>query len=140
MDDDGYPTDEELKAIEEWDFFDGPSPSSYQSFLEFMDYIKDRWWMASWGWDEKLSPEDGSRTGLFLISTGGWSGNESIIAAMQKNWMFWAVCWEQSRKGGHYIFQLPQHESFKEVKYARKVGEARPEEEATPEGARTEPE
>lgn len=37
-------------------------------------------------------------------STGGWSGNESIIGAMQKNRMVWNFLWEQSRRGGHYVF------------------------------------
>ena len=43
---------------------------------------------------------------LFRISTGGWSGNESIIRAMERNGMMWHLNWVQSRRGGHYIFEI----------------------------------
>jgi len=43
---------------------------------------------------------------LYNISTGGWSGNESIIHEMQENSMMWHLNWVQSCRGGHYIFEL----------------------------------
>ena len=52
------------------------------------------------------------------LSTGGWSGNESLIAAMQKNVGFWHLCWYSSRVGGHYEFDLSR------VKIATKKPEA----------------
>ncbi len=42
----------------------------------------------------------------YTISTYGWSGNELIIAALQDRLYFWDSCWVQSRRGGHYIFQI----------------------------------
>jgi hypothetical protein len=42
----------------------------------------------------------------YYISTAGWSGNESIIYAMQENNLMWSLNWVQSRRGGHYIFEL----------------------------------
>jgi hypothetical protein len=71
------------------------------------------WAYHNWGWntteggfddwvDEKL-PDTTIR---FHISTAGWSGNESIIRAMEKNHMLWGFHWVQSRRGGHYIFEL----------------------------------
>ena len=44
----------------------------------------------------------------YYISTAGWSGNETIIRAMQKNIMMWQLNWVQSRRGGHYIFELKE--------------------------------
>lgn len=87
IDDDGYPTEDALKIIELWPF-DSPG---------WFDFIRDHWHFASWGWS-KVGSE-------YHISTGGWSGNESIIAAMQRNWILWSVCWVQSNRGGHYIFE-----------------------------------
>lgn len=87
--DDEYPTDEELERIMGWPLADAAG---------MLDFIRPLWWCGDWGW---------SRTGKWLhLSTGGWSGNEDIIAAMQKNTMFWMFCWEASRRGGHYKFDL----------------------------------
>lgn len=110
-DDDSYPTEDDLKTIREWEFYQVEGVSAYDRYLEFMEFIKRKWWMPSWGWHTR-----DDRPGKYYISTGGWSGNESLISAMKQNWMFWHICWQMSRVGGHYIFQLPQHESFKEVK------------------------
>ena len=93
MDTDGYPGRTELDRIRNWPDDD---------FAGLMAFAKSIWWMSDWGWDEE-SVE--GRT-AFNISTGGWSGNEEIIDAMMDNKMFWLFCWEQSRRGGHYIFKV----------------------------------
>jgi hypothetical protein len=46
-----------------------------------------------------------TRRRLYL-STGGWSGNEDLIDALQHNHMFWATCWLRSERGGHHVFDL----------------------------------
>lgn len=89
MDDDGYPDDEELERIEKW---------PYQDCEGLMDFVHSIWWCASWGWTQ-----DGDD---IRASTGGWSGNESLIFAMQKNVMCWHLLWVSSRRGGHYEFEL----------------------------------
>lgn len=99
MPDNGYPTEEELERIKNWDYTEG--------WLHLMAYIKSCWWRADWGWS--MTSVEGHPT-RYDISTGGWSGNESIISAMQENFLFWALCWEQSRKGGHYIFNVKEVE------------------------------
>lgn len=105
LDEDGYPTEKALKLIEEWD---------YKDFEGLLAFVKDLWWYDEWGWDvveigEKLNHTDEiAKRKTYYLSTGGWSGNEDIIRAMEKNWMLWWMIWYQSRRGGHYIFEAPK--------------------------------
>lgn len=88
LDDDGYPTDEALKRVAEWPWRD------VAGMLEFVRGL--------WQWPNFWTQEGDS----LQISTGGWSGNESLIAAMQRNIGFWKTCWYRSTRGGHYEFDL----------------------------------
>jgi len=89
----GYPTEETIERIKNWDMeADG-------NFKMLMEFVCSEWWAADWGWDQEGEDE-------YHISTGGWSGNEEIIGALKSNWMFWAMCWVQSRRGGHFIFEV----------------------------------
>ncbi len=108
LDEDGYPTESCLKLISIWHW------SELESCFTF---IKSIWHLASWGWCEEDGGHDtwlnqgvASNIHRYHISTAGWSGNESIIRAMQKNMMLWHSCWVQSRRGGHYIFELEKEE------------------------------
>jgi len=38
------------------------------------------------------------------VDTGGWSGCESVISALERNRLFWAKCWFLSKRGGYYEF------------------------------------
>jgi len=90
MDVDGYPEESELETITKWDPMD---------FQGLMDYVHDIWWMKYWGWKyDEVS-------GMYRISTGGWSGNESLVYAMQANSVWWALHWQLSKRGGHYEFK-----------------------------------
>lgn len=89
FDADGYPTEETLKAIRKWDYHD---------FKGLMRYCH-----KAWKYPEYFIELDGH----YQVHTVGWSGNESIIGALQDNMMFWAVCWLESRRGGHYLFEVP---------------------------------
>jgi len=88
MDKDGYPEEYKLKKIAEWDYHD---------FKGLMDYVYDLWKYPQYWTNEN---------GKISISTGGWSGNEDIIAALMQNKMFWACCWMSSKRGGHYEFKV----------------------------------
>ena len=103
LDEDGYPTDEALQIIEEWHWSDA------KGWFEFVNSI---WHLKSWGWNEGLFKDDDGveDTYQYHISTAGWSGNESIIRSMQKNDMLWRLNWVQSRRGGHYSFELRSEE------------------------------
>jgi hypothetical protein len=108
MDKDGYPTPEELESIKSWPSGYGPTGSN--AHRDLMSYIEERWrWADAGYWTEDVAECSGNLDldgKTYSISTGGWSGNESIIAAMQGNHMFWMTCWWSSRHGGHYEFEV----------------------------------
>jgi len=91
MDNDGYPDESELKKIENWNAF------KRADYLDLMGFVKSIWWAPDWGFRQ-----NGAR---FELHTGGWSGNESIIFALERNIMFWMLYWESSKRGGHYVFE-----------------------------------
>lgn len=100
-DDDGYPTNYALEIVRIWHWSDSKG---------WFDFIKSIWWSPDWGWKEQevIDEISNKKEYCYYISTGGWSGNESIIRHMQENQMMWAMCWVQSRRGGHYIFELKE--------------------------------
>ena len=98
MDADGYPDEMELKKIAEWSVSDG--------FNRLMEYVKGIWRYSDIGYWKRDRYGDSNE---YHISTGGWSGNESIVIAMRENFLFWLLCWYQSTKGGHYIFRIPEY-------------------------------
>lgn len=85
-----YPNDDELRRVREW-------PPTDLSGL--MDFVRSIWWQPDWGWNQVGEN--------YRISTGGWSGNEELIEALKGNTMFWMLCWQSSRRGGHYEFRVP---------------------------------
>jgi hypothetical protein len=100
IDEDGYPTKWAGLVIRLWPF-DQPT--------EWFEFIHDLWYLKSWGWHEKITRReifDDEEVRQYHISTAGWSGNEYLIEQMEKNWMLWGNTWVQSRRGGHYIFEV----------------------------------
>lgn len=99
LDEDGYPTDAALDVIKLWHFTDARG---------WFKFIENLWMQRDWGWKEKDEPHDykDKIVHRYYVSTGGWSGNEDLIRAMQKNHMMWNFNWLESRRGGHYIFEL----------------------------------
>lgn len=97
LDEDGYPTEDCLSIIRWWHWSDSKG---------FFAFIKENWWYANIRWFETAKTSiTGKPVTEYSISTSGWSGNESIIEAMQDNPMLWSTTWVQSRRGGHYIFE-----------------------------------
>jgi len=86
-----YPTEKEEERIKTWPGDDAEA---------LMEYVHNIWAYADWGWHQ--------RGRWFRISTAGWSGNESIIGALRENFVFWSRCWVLVRRGGHYVFELPE--------------------------------
>jgi len=101
LDDEGYPTDEYLDFLADY--------KNFENYQEVLELIEKTWWMPDWGLYKKKPFTDKltkNRYFTYYMSTGGWSGNESIINSLEKNFMF-MIYWRQSRVGGHYKFRFP---------------------------------
>jgi hypothetical protein len=96
MDDNGYPSDEELKAIEEYDL-----PGGVEGLV---DMIKDLWHYEC-GFVRKGK--------VLELHTGGWSGNEDIIDALERNMCFFMFYWQKSERGGHHYFEITDFQEEK---------------------------
>lgn len=85
----GDPTDDYLNAIEE---------------AEHKDVIKlaEAAWNKNMGAITRSKDEDGDT--IVRFATGGWSSNEMIIRAMDRNRLFMAVRWISSHRGGCHRF------------------------------------
>lgn len=88
MDKNGYPEKDELQLIEKWNATDLDGLMQYLEELGFTIYGSLR---------------RGRK--YYYLSTGGWSGNEDIIGAMQANLILWITYWHRSQRGGHYMFE-----------------------------------
>jgi len=97
LDSDGYPTDAALDVIRLWHWDDA---RGWFKFIESIWSVYGRWIECGWRNSDFDTAYD--------VATGGWSGNESIIRAMQDNHMMWLLSWYQSTRGGHYIFVLKE--------------------------------
>jgi hypothetical protein len=94
-----YHTEKELKEIQNWDIKDAHNlVNRLRDMWEYNDYF-----IENWGFDH-IHKE---RPVLMLeLHTGGWSGNEDIVEALQKNKMFWIMWWWKTERGGHYYFEI----------------------------------
>jgi len=104
LDKNGYPTKKALETISKWTVKDN-------SIKEFIEFLQDIW---NWG-DQMLTVKKGFSERQFKRSvmkiemhTGGWSGNESIIEAIEKQeyGLFFSY-WKKTERGGHYYFEVP---------------------------------
>lgn len=93
LDDDGYPTDDVLLALEHWDW---RGHSMTQKQEEFYEYAR-----AHWYYPEAFKRHDTDKFIVYSFSTLGWSGCEDLVAAMEKNLIWRLTAWSW-RTGGHY--------------------------------------
>jgi hypothetical protein len=97
LDSEGYPTDEFLKWIEEF------NPLEHQ-VLNFINVLFENWCHGDYGY--KLKKKYAGYCSLEL-HTLGWSGNEDLLRALEKNIYFFLLYWKKTERGGHYYFSLP---------------------------------
>jgi len=83
-----YPPESVLKKIQKWDL-----TKSHVS--ELLNYVQQFW---------EYPDRFVRKKHTLYLSTGGWSGNEDIITALQRNYLFWSLYWYRSQRGGHYWF------------------------------------
>jgi hypothetical protein len=85
MEENGYPTEETLDKIRNWDF---------QDFEGLAKFCHNLWYYPSYS---SFNGEE------WEVSTGGWSGHEDIIDELPRIWK--ALFHYSWRVGGHYVFK-----------------------------------
>lgn len=90
LDDDGYPTSLALTKIENWEI------KSNADCVELLEFCRELW-----HWKDYFS---GNLSGVYVLITGGWSGNEAIISALHRNRMFHYLYWYSSDRGGKHLY------------------------------------
>lgn len=109
LDNDGYPTEETLEKISKWEWSD---------VFGLLDFLESIWAYAEWGFHRKWGYTNRHLRKEFVLflelHTAGWSGNEEIIAALRKNFMFFNIWWVRHDVGGHFYFEInPNKIGFK---------------------------
>ena len=89
----GYPDESILRKIKRWDGKD----------VEIMI----GWIMEAWnGTYGSLFLFEGSKKKKLTLITGGWSGNEDVMSAINKNMFFDMLFWQMSKRGGLHEYEI----------------------------------
>ena len=99
LDGDGYPTEEALARIRQ---------AAPHEVIRFMLAAWNQTYGSATTKLSRCEAEVAShRTEkLIRLATGGWSGNEEVIAAYKENWMAHALTWRLSAAGGLHILAV----------------------------------
>lgn len=84
-----YPTTEQLEKIKN---FPMSGDKDWKRLIVHISYI----------WEYPNCFKIGNK--YITMVTGGWSGNEEIIAALSENYIAWSLYWYDSKRGGKYRF------------------------------------
>lgn len=99
LDDDGYPSEQTLEAIKKWEYNDDTK------FVDLLEYVNKVWHWTDYMQMRETQNSFGDDVYEYTCVTGGWSGNEDLISALEQNFMFWALCWRESHRGGRHVFE-----------------------------------
>lgn len=103
FDADGYPTEETLQRIEAWTI------ETFRDFEAVMDFVGRAWRYEAWTKESQWKGEGELFPKLrYVFSTYGWSGNESLVTALESNTMVQAIGAWSWRRGGHYEYRFPE--------------------------------
>lgn len=105
FDNDGYPTELTLSIIEDWKI------ESQEDLTKLFDYAKEAYHSLYGNWYviddyDKLSHWYFEPFDALIVTTGGWSGNESVIRALMENPIIRMRCLIATFAGGMYIFDI----------------------------------
>ena len=93
MDKDGYPQDNEIKFLTEI-----PTSDFKNNAIEILRLFET----TGYGGGKVFDNKDG--TVSLELYTGGWSGCEDMIGALAENKIWWLMFWQESKRGGHFLF------------------------------------
>lgn len=96
MDEDEYPTDEELEALTRLE----GTPR------QFVDEVVRMWEYPNYATVTTIKDDFDRHVLQLRLATGGWSGNESIVEAIDAS-MFRILWWHLSQRGGLHIYRVP---------------------------------
>ena len=100
-----YPTEAALERVRTWGIGNQADLDALWSFVRGLWVYKDRFVPFELGQivgEERWLLDDVD----WYVSTGGWSGHEDVIDVLQRNWLFWSICWRLHRTGGHFWFRI----------------------------------
>jgi hypothetical protein len=91
-----YPSEENLERIHTWDFRD---------VRGLFDFIENDEGMRMYGSFKRTTMPDGKER--IRIATGGWSGNEDMMSALERNFVVYGSYWKLSARGGLEVYIIP---------------------------------
>lgn len=92
FDDDGYPTDEALTSL----------VHASRTATETLEFVGELW-NDGFGTFSQCEDADGNTAVAFI--TGGWSGNESVLGALEGT-MFHTLFWQSTHRGGRVDYAV----------------------------------
>jgi hypothetical protein len=103
-----YPADEALDALTSFTGTPG----------EFLRAVHCQWNDDYGRWDDVRRTGDGTEEPgtSVVLATGGWSGNESVISAVQDT-MFHLMFWYSSTRGGLHEYRIPDTLAHVEINF-----------------------
>ena len=116
FDRDGYPTDETLTLIEQWPIFPASNVQAgedkrHRGSRACLDFVVEAWDTHYGSVSRTLSTAELSlvkaqRGEQFIrFATGGWSVNESLISALNRNTVVHGATWRLTVRGGLHIYR-----------------------------------
>ena len=92
LDADNYPTEDTLEQIRQW-------RGTANALLNAVIGIWPHYGTTA----DETTPDGGARR--VVLVTGGWSGCEQLIGALQQT-LLWSLAWQESVVGGRHVLEL----------------------------------